>query len=205
MSKKLLIPLLLVLVWNVGKAQRFDGGVFAGLNASQVDGDSYQGFNKPGLVAGVYVETDVAPAVFMAMEIKYAEKGSRKKVTMKDPNKYLMRLAYIDVPVYLGFRTNERGAVVAGLSAGYLMDSKESNNYGELPPEDRHAFNTLDLQGFVGFQFELTDEIKADLRFAYSIIPIRGEPGDNPDNYYWDRNQFNNVISLAAYYQIGKR
>ena len=49
-------------------------GILAGYNATQVEGDTYKGYHKPGLVAGFYVQTDVAPAVFAAMEIKYSQK-----------------------------------------------------------------------------------------------------------------------------------
>ena len=106
-----------------------------------MEGDIYRGYHKPGVVGGFYVETDLAPAVFMGMEIKYSQKGSRKKVTEKDPEKYIMRLDYIDIPVYAAFRTNERGAVVAGLSTGFLIHSVEMDIYGEFPDEDQNAFN----------------------------------------------------------------
>jgi len=204
MKNKLLFAALLLMICNVALAQRFNGGILAGLNASQVEGDIYRGYHKPGILGGFYVETDLAPAVFMGMEIKYAQKGSRKKVTDKDPEKYIMRLGYIDVPVYLAFRTNQRGAVLAGLSTGFLVHSKELDNYGEFPKEDQNAFNTIDLQPFLGFQFDFLDNLKADLRFALSVLPIRGRQGEDGTNYYWQNNQFNNVISLAAYYQIGR-
>ena len=80
-------------------AQRFDGGILAGFNATQVEGDTYKGYNKPGIAAGVYVQTDLAPAIFAAMEIKYSQKGARKKSTQKDPEIYIMRLNYIEMPV----------------------------------------------------------------------------------------------------------
>ncbi|HRX13350.1 MAG TPA: hypothetical protein P5210_16925, partial [Draconibacterium sp.] len=76
MKNKLLFAALLLMICNVALAQRFNGGILAGLNASQVEGDIYRGYHKPGILGGFYVETDLAPAVFMGMEIKYAQKGS---------------------------------------------------------------------------------------------------------------------------------
>jgi len=204
MTKKILIPILFLFAANMVFAQRFDGGALAGFNASQVEGDTYKGYNKPGLVAGFYVETDIAPAIFAAMEIKYSQKGARKKVTTKDPTKYIMRLNYIDIPVYMAFRTSERSAVIGGISTGFLISAKEMDNYGETPPEDQDAFNTIDLQPLVGFQFDFMENLKLDLRFALSVLPVRGKPGVN-SNYYWQNSQFNNVITLALYYQIGGR
>lgn len=203
MINKLILALLFLVTGSIALAQRFDGGILAGVNGTQVEGDTYRGYNKPGILGGFFVETDLSPVVFMAMEIKYSQKGSRNKVTPKNPEKYIMRLGYIDIPVYAAFRTSEWGAVVAGLSTGFLVHSQEMDEYGEFPKESRNAFNTLDLQPFLGFQFGLTDNIKADLRFALSVLPIRGQPGEGT-NYYWLNNQFNNVISLAAYYRIGR-
>jgi len=203
MIRKLLFFAFLILTTNFIYAQRFDAGVLAGYNACQVEGDTYKGYHKPGFVAGLFVQTDIAPAIFVAMEIKYAQKGARNKVKPKDPEKYVMRLGYIDIPVYLAFRTGDKGSVVGGLSTGFLIHSKEFDEYGEFPMEDQNEFNTIDLQPFLGFQFDFLDNLKADLRFALSVLPIRGQPGEGTE-YYWHNNQFNNVISLALYYTFDR-
>lgn len=206
MEKKIFIPVLMLFLAQFSVAQRFEGGLIAGFNATQVEGDYFKGYNKPGILTGFFVQTDVAPAVFAGMEIKYSQKGSRKRIKKNDPDpqKYIMRLGYVDVPLFVGFRTNDRGAVVAGVSAGYLIHDGEFDEYGEFPQEDRNAFNNLDLQPFLGFQFDMLDNLKVDLRFALSVLPIRGQPGEDATNYYWLNNQFNNVISLAAYYNLGR-
>ena len=202
MVKKIIIPIVFFFVANMAFSQRFDGGALLGFNASQVEGDTYKGYNKPGLVAGFYVETDIAPAIFAAMEIKYSQKGARKKSTSKDPTKYIMRLNYIDLPVYMAFRTSNKSAIIAGVSTGFLISAKEIDEYGEFPTEDQNDFNTIDLEPLLGFQFDFLDNIKADLRFSFSVLPVRGKPVNT--NYYWQNNQFNNVITLSLYYQISR-
>ncbi len=202
MIKKIIIPIVFLFAANMAYSQRFDGGALLGFNASQVEGDTYKGYNKPGLVAGFYVETDIAPAIFAAMEIKYSQKGARKKVTTKDPTKYIMRLNYIDLPVYMAFRTSDKSAIIAGVSTGFLISAKEIDEYGEFPTEDQNDFNTIDLEPLLGFQFDFLDNIKADLRFSFSVLPVRGKPVNT--NYYWQNNQFNNVITLSLYYQISR-
>jgi hypothetical protein len=206
MAKKTFIPLILIFLSLWVTAQRFEGGLLAGFNATQVEGDSFKGYNKPGVLTGFFVQTDVAPAVFAGMEIKYSQKGSRRRIKKDDPDpqKYIMRLGYVDVPIFVGFRTNDKGAVLAGVSAGYLVHAMEFDEYGEFPLEDQNAFNNLDLQPFLGFQFGMRDNLKVDLRFALSVLPVRGQPGDDATSYYWLNNQFNNVISLAAYYNFGR-
>jgi hypothetical protein len=206
MKKIFTLIMFLLLITGI-YAQRFEGGLLGGYNATQVDGDIYRGFNKPGIIAGAFVQTDIAPAIFVGMELKYAQKGSRNKVDPKKtvPEKYIMRLGYVEVPLFIGFRANERGSVVGGISAGYLIHAKEYNENGVFVEQDQHPFNNLDLQPFLGFQFDMLDNLKFDLRFAYSVLPIRDQPGENATTIYWLNNQFNNVISLAIYYRINTR
>lgn len=205
MIKNITFLLLLVLLSRLVSAQRFEGGILAGFNASQVKGDKFNGYHKPGILAGFFVQTDIVPAVFAGMEIKYSQKGSRKRIKPKDPDpkKYIMRLGYVDLPLFAGFRTSDRATVLAGVSAGYLIHGKEFDEYGEFAPEDQHPFNNLDLQPFIGFQFDMLDRLKLDLRLAHSVLPVRGQPGEDATNYYWLNNQFNNVISLTLYYRLG--
>jgi len=70
--------ILLVFVGMTAYSQSFQGGVLAGLNASQVDGDSYSGYHKPGIVAGAYVLTNLSRTVFSGMEIKFAQKAAAR-------------------------------------------------------------------------------------------------------------------------------
>ena len=194
--------ILMVFVATTANAQRFEGGVLAGLNASQVDGDGYSGYKKPGIVAGGYVLTHFSRTVFSGMEIKFAQKGSRKNPDPKkeDQTIYKMRLNYIDLPLYLGVHTSENTSILAGLSAGYLMSGTEYDNYEKFPAEDQHAFNDFDIQGFLGFRFQMTDRLFIDLRGAYSLLPIREKPGETVS--YWTDSQFSNLLSTTLLYRL---
>ena len=187
-----------------GMAQFFEGGILAGFNGTQVSGDAYEGYHKPGILAGGYIQRDLAPAVFAGMELKFSQKGARNRQNPQNPapDKYIMRLNYADLPVYLGFRTNNVISVIGGVSLGYLISSVEINEDGKFPPQDQVPFNNLDIQPFLGFRYDLTEKIKSDLRLAYSVIPVRGKP--DRDLWYWRQNQFNNVISLALYYRLDR-
>lgn len=184
-------------------SQRFEGGILGGLNASQVDGDTYHGYNKSGIVAGGYAQTNLSRTIFTGFELKFTQKGSRKNPDPKipdDQSKYIMRLNYAEMPLYLGVRTSEKISVLAGLSAGYLISGTEYNNYGKFPVEDQHPFNALDVEGMLGFRFQMTERLFLDLRGAYSLIPIRKSPGD--PLYYWKDNQFSNLLSTTILYRL---
>jgi hypothetical protein len=188
------------------KAQRFEGGALLGFNGSQVENSKYNGYNKPGLLGGFYVQTELSPTITAGMEIKYSQKGARNRIKPNEPvtEKYIMRLGYIDVPVYLGFRTSDKATILAGVSAGYLMHYNELDENGPFPPEMIRPFRTLDVQPFFGFRFDFLDRVTADLRFALSVLPIREVQSTDGTTSYWLNNQFNNVISLALYYRIDR-
>jgi hypothetical protein len=204
MIRKLFLCTALSIISLAGMSQRFEGGVLAGFNGTQVAGDAYEGYNKPGILVGGYVQTDLAPAVFAGFELKFSQKGSRSRQSTQnpEPGKYIMRLDYVDLPFFFGFRTNDVISVVGGLSVGYLIRSVEINEDGKFPPEDQVPFNNLDVQPFLGFRFDITDKIKSDIRLAYSVLPVRGKP--DHDLWYWRQNQFNNVISFALYYRLDR-
>ena len=62
MRLRSLLTVLGLLLCTKGMAQvlRFDGGPVAGINASQVQGDDYTGFNKLGLSGGCLLYTSDA-------------------------------------------------------------------------------------------------------------------------------------------------
>jgi hypothetical protein len=203
MKKVLLLILVIGLTALNSFSQRFEGGLLGGLNGTQVDGDSYKGYHKAGIVLGGYAQTDISRNLFAAMELKFAQKGSRNvdSLAMYGQIKYVMRLNYAELPVYLGIRTSEKTSVIAGASFGYLISGKEYNDYGEFPPEDQHPFNAFDLEAMLGFRFQITDRLFVDVRGAYSVLPIR-EKIENADLYYWRDNQFNNVLNTTLLYRL---
>jgi len=202
MKQLYLIFLLLAITSLNSFSQRFEGGLIGGFNASQVDGDLYKGYRKPGLALGGYVQTDLSQTVFAGMELKLMQKGSRNIDSLATDGqiKYVMRLNYVDLPVYLGFRTSDRISLLVGVSPGYLISGTEYNDYGKLTEEDQHPFDPLDLQVLLGFRFQITRRLFVDLRGAYSVLPIRAQPGD--ELWYWKSNQFNNLLSTTVLYRL---
>ncbi len=202
MKQLLFLAGFLVFVIQLSFAQRFEGGVLGGLNASQVDGDTYSGYHKPGVVLGGFVQTNLSRSVYAGMELKFTQKGSRNRDSLATEGqiKYIMRLNYVDLPVYLGVRTSDKISFFFGMSAGYLISGNEFNDYGKFPPEDQHEFNSIDYQGLFGFRFQFTKRLFVDLRGQYSVVPIRKQSGNAL--WYWKSNQFSNVLSTTVLYRL---
>jgi len=202
MKQFYLIVWLLAITGLSGFSQRFEGGVIVGLNASQVDGDNYKGYHKPGVALGGYVQTELSRTIYAGMELKLMQKGSRNIDSLATDGqiKYIMRLNYVDLPVYLGIRTSEKISLLVGLSPGYMISGTEYNDYGKLPEQDQKPFSEFDLQGLLGFRVQITRRLFIDLRGAYSVLPIREQKGD--PLWYWKSNQFNNLLSTTVLYRL---
>ena len=202
MKRFLLLLSLLIFMSLYSYSQRFEGGGLVGLNASQVDGDTYSGYKKPGVVIGGYVLTNLSRNLFVGMELKFAQKGSRNidSLATNGQIKYVMRLNYAELPVYLGIRTSERISLLVGLSPGYLISGTEYNDYGKFVSQDQHPFNAFDLEALLGFRYQLSKRLFVDLRGAYSVLPIRNQPGNAV--YYWKSNQFNNLLNTTVLYRL---
>jgi len=77
----LLFSLLLFSFLPSASAQRFIGGVAAGINISQVDGDEVFGYYKVGFNGGPYVKLmlDRKQRFSITMELLYSQKGAQLK------------------------------------------------------------------------------------------------------------------------------
>ena len=92
-----------------GQVLRFDGGAVAGINAAQVQGDDYTGFNKLGLSGGAFIDIRNPENYWgVRLEMHYAEKGSRRG---GDPElgttTVELRMNYIEIPLLLDINLGE--------------------------------------------------------------------------------------------------
>ena len=95
MYKHLLLSIILLCVFSNIKGQEFGGGVSLGASTSQVAGDRLGGFNKIGLLAGVFTNIKIKEKLAFQFEIIFIQKGSR------NPNIQENNIAEI-IPTRLG-------------------------------------------------------------------------------------------------------
>jgi Outer membrane protein beta-barrel domain len=200
--------------WIEGKAQHyyeedpkvFSGGLIAGANFTQVDGDTYYGYHKLGLNIGGLVYVHFSKVFAASMELIYSQKGSRGETVIDDGNgtyveKYFMNLNYVEVPLLLHLVV--KGVdVAAGGSYGYLVKSSEwvETDYPIVVSSAANYFNSTDINYIIGLGYKVYKQLYAEGRFQYSLLPIR--PTDRvPVGFtYGNAGQFNNMISLRFVY-----
>ena len=79
-------------------------GVFGGITASQVDGDSYSGFNKLGFNAGGFINQHIDLNIYWQAELKYVSKGVYKGPGDYDPTLYRSSYHCLEIPLSAHYR-----------------------------------------------------------------------------------------------------
>ena len=209
-----IIVLLLIHSWTQAQSnfyepapKVFTGGLVAGLNFTQVDGDTFYGYQKVGINAGGVVYVHFSEVLGISTELIYSQKGSRGElVTQSATNgtyvqKYFMNVNYAEVPVTFHVISHKFDFEV-GISYARLINSNEwveSDQPVVIDPV-ANRFNTSDVDYVFGLARKLYKRWYANARFQYSIIAIR--PTDRvPTGFSWGNNgQFNNLLNLRIMY-----
>jgi hypothetical protein len=207
-GRKLLVILVFVVLSLPVFAQKFEGGLLAGFNGSQVRGHLMSnGFHKFGLLGGAWVQSAISDNLYWEMELKFSQKGFKISPTIKNGGYlYIYQLNYIDMPVAFGYQANDVFSLFAGLSFDYLISSSARDNYGTV--EFEGGPRNWELGIFTGLRVkfdqlvkqEWAKNFKLDFRYQFSAIPIYTT--NNKLFYYSPYSQFNSVISTALYYNI---
>jgi len=183
-------------------AQNINIGALAGVNASQVSGDGYGGFNKAGLLIGVYSNFDISQKVNLQFEINYSQKGSRRnpKTDKGNTDFFLLRMNYVEIPVIARVQKNsftfEGGFYYSQLVYDYL----ENENGPFDIPEEFNQFNDFDTGFLIGVNFNFTESLIMNWRYSNSIVHFREY--DSEAEFQFDSGMFHNYLSFTLRYEF---
>lgn len=197
---------------SAGFSQRILGGISAGLNLSQVDGDDFYGFHKAGLNIGPMVALPFGPNKkwSVSMELLYSQKGSYHNGAY-DSTTYRLVQDYVEIPVLVHFTDRKLISGGVGFAYGQLVNYKETHNslfdstYNYLT-----GLSNFDISVIADVQFRIWNKLWADVRYGYSVKSNRTVQIRNvayPQQATETRKQYNNVISLRLtwYFNMEKR
>lgn len=190
-------------------AQDFKAGVIGGAVFSQVDGDTYEGFNKLGLVAGLYVSRSLSEQWLGQFEIIYKQKGSlhNPNESINDFTKYKINLDYIEIPVIAKLHVN-KFSFEGGAAFGMLITSSEEDEYGDVGATV--PFEDFEWSSIVGINYQFYEKMFVNIRWSYSLSRVRKAYGGDFDNQkppHWRDGkfgQYNHSISVSVYYELDK-
>jgi hypothetical protein len=203
--KKIAI-VIMILIPLAGWTQGFNGGILAGGLVSQVDGDTWQGYHKAGYLAGAFVSLRVSPRSSFMLEMEYIQKGMRQgaDTVTNTGTTYLTRLHYLEIPLLYQFTFAKRLQAEIGPAADVFLGSYDEVNGMEVPYLTV-PYRVVTLCGIVGVCCFITDHLKADFRFNYSLMSTRTEVTEGSRRILFETGQYNNVLSLALSWYIKPR
>jgi len=184
----------------------FYGGLLVGANFSQVDGDYFAGYHRVGINVGGIVYAQLAEHVALSMEILYSQKGSKSDI-VKPVNvngtpvfieKYAISANYAEVPVMINYFDKRKSHFGVGLSYSQLVSSDETitTNPVMTPDFTQYPFKKYDLNALAGVQLHLVQGLFLNIRFQYSVLPIRTELPP----YFARAQQYNNLWVVRVMY-----
>ncbi len=205
-------------------AQQLRVGLTGGLVTSQVDGDTWSGYNKAGLLGGGFVAKrfparsaggSAESKWSVSFEICYILKGSRKNPhpDKGDFTSYKLNLNYAEVPLLLKYdfgipdsSVNGRlkFSLEGGIAVGALVHSYEEDSYGQLTGGT--PFQKSDVSTILGLCYHLSKHIGFNVRTEYSIVPVR-KGGTSPYFQNWTYKflkpgYYNNLLTFSFRYQF---
>jgi hypothetical protein len=196
-KKSVVSTILLVIIFSAVNAQEFNAGAYGGMSITQLDGDTYSGYNKTGLVGGAFVNRFATKKIGWQLGIRYIRKGS-KHADASNGSYYESQLHYVEMPVTARYYIRKNIDLEGGLAIGYLLKAME--NFGDGFLDDNPPFNKFELSGLAGVNYHWNKQFSFGAFFSYSLLPVR--PYSSGYSVPMDRGQYNNVIYLALCYTI---
>ncbi|RLD66377.1 MAG: hypothetical protein DRI95_06870 [Bacteroidetes bacterium] len=184
--------LILGFLLNIGTftsyAQTIKGGVLGGLSASQIDGDTQKGYDKLGFFSGVFVEKMFTKVVGAKVELYYIGKGAKNNAGGVEIFK--THLNYVEMPFLLTLNPIEHVEVDFGFAYSYLISAKMFE-YGDEVPNSAIDMHNSDFSGIVSGSYYFSTNVAFNIRFDYSLIPVKNNP-----------NWYNSNLSFGFIYKF---
>lgn len=197
--------------------QRFKAAAILGATTSQLDGDTYEGFDKANLQFGLSGVVVFTRQVSLCTELLYVGKGSR---TPTNRNRVVDRLdrtidlTYIEVPVYVRYALKEKSTspfFEIGAAFGRLTNTEITEP--ENPRDDlnfqkfQEDFQSNEVSFLTGFGVPFNQHLGIKLRYSIGLTtfydaeptPIRSLRFGQPPSVTLLRNY---ALGIGIYYQI---
>lgn len=180
----------------------FFGGIVLGMNAAQIDGDTYSGFHKAGLNLGFAAYVKANSKVTFSLELLYSQKGARNVNVYNSPTVgsvpiiYTAKLNYAEIPVMINYAVADRIHLGFGASYSRLLSDKEfMDSYTQSSINSlQNTFRKSDWNYLASVSYQLYNNIFVRARYQYSMMSIR-DAQKIPIEFGTPR-QFNNLFAL---------
>lgn len=203
MRMKLFLLCLVLSSSTILSAQSFQGGVFGGINASQVDNDGYSGFNKLGLNAGAFACREIMTDLYWQIELRYSSRGIYNVRTTSNPSISMSNLIYLEMPLTVHYFYDNKIQAELGLAPDVLLAEFYGDETAGIDPSQADELKRFGLNSIAGIYYYFRENLGVGVRFTYSLVPFYRSEGVAVR--YWDSGLFHNVFSLNLKYYIAGR
>lgn len=159
--------IILTLIWgcHYTYGQNLGGGIIVGMNASQIDGDAFRGFNKAGVSLGGFVTYKLKDGLRLQPEILFEQLGS-----VVGPSITFAKMNMFSVPVLLNFNlpvtfdneNTQNIEVHVGPVIGFLLSARNDRD------QEIGGINSTDLRATAGIAYRF-NRLSLAIRYGYSI------------------------------------
>jgi hypothetical protein len=183
-----------------------------GINGCQVHGDSYSGYNKLGVFAGLAVNAKLKEKTSFELGFYFSQKGARHNPNFKtgDYSSYNLNLYYVDLPLSLRYQATKSYFLTAGFSFAYLITYKEEILNADMSKYSHFEKTETGLNFGIGKQ--LKKGFSIEVRSCNSITSIRrygitatGVYYNNPIASFFNKGFYNNLLTIFAAYQLSQK
>lgn len=204
----IILFLVKLILLSQNDEKRFFLGISAGLVGAQVHGDSYSGYNKIGMMGGLFIHYKWFQNVIPQLGIIYIQKGARHNPDSVNLEQYLLRLHFIEIPVNIKFLflKKKKLFITIGHSVAYLFAFYEEKNY--LNYTNSVSNNKFEFSINTGLGYQLNNKFNFELRANNGYTPFRKYtfPSNiyynNPIARLFNKGLYNNILELIFTYHI---
>ncbi|MFM9945739.1 MAG: outer membrane beta-barrel protein [Bacteroidia bacterium] len=184
------------------KAQNFKAQLLGGMNVAQVDGDSYSGYNQPGILAGVTIYRQGNKKRDFGFGLIYSQKGSHKKTTEESPDIFKLRYTYLCMPLFVDINLKnpdfKKITFRAAISPNLNIASKQSFGYGW----NTTSIRKYEISGILGVRYKFNEKLGGIIQIENSVLSI-GAPVLK--SLYYNQNSrglYNRMASFVVSYDL---
>jgi hypothetical protein len=181
-------------------AQKIRGAFILGANLAQVDGDEVYGYKKWGWNIGPSAMLPLGKNFSLQLETLFSQKGAYQKYSNQYGDStpyYNLRLNYLEVPVLLTYNDRDIFTAGSGFAWARLSDITEVEHGKAISwTNKRGDYYRDDLLWIVDLRFRTYKRLHFNVRYSYSLSPIRFRTYSPPTGVSWDRKQYNNLLSF---------
>ncbi len=183
--KKIILSAVAVLAFGFTNAQDVKFGAKAGLNISNVSGES-DSKSKAGLALGVFAEIKVSDKFSVQPELLYSVVGAKSNASSDKIN-----LAYFNIPVMAKYYVADKFSLEAGPQIGFLSSAKYVQ--GSSSANIKELYKSTDFGLSFGAGYDIAKKIAVGVRYTAGLSNISSVSGVN---------QKNNNFAIALAYKF---